>query len=50
MLSAITCFAAADVNELYLIEPLSDQSFIVVQLPKDDYKPIVFELLSENLE
>lgn len=32
----------------YLIEPISDQSFIVVRRPAELYKPTVFELVTEN--
>jgi hypothetical protein len=46
ILTAIT--SSTVINESYLIEPLSDQSFIVVKLPTEHYKPTVFELLKEN--
>ena len=46
ILTAIT--ASTAINESYLIDPLSDQSFIVVKIPKELYKPTVFELLAEN--
>ncbi len=46
ILTAIT--ASTAINESYLIDPFSDQSFIVVKIPTEHYKPTVFELLAEN--
>ena len=48
IVSANTSFAA--VNESYLIEPLSDQTFILVQLPTVSNNSTSLELLSDNLQ
>jgi hypothetical protein len=41
---------SAPIHESYLIEPLSDQSFLVVRRPLDLNNSTVFELMAENLQ
>ena len=48
IVSAIARSAA--IHESYLIEPLSDQSFIVVRRPSEQNNSTVFELMEENLQ